>query len=96
MSEQRTIYFVYWDGMEAVVVAHEATVSAKLAKIKTADSSTGYRRQFPVGEVHFSPHAALSNFISVNERVHKRAMESASYAASKVAAAHKALRSAKQ
>lgn len=61
MSEKRTIYFaaVYAAGV-VKVTEYEATITAKQARIESGGYSTGYRRQWPIDEVHFTKTDALN------------------------------------
>lgn len=77
MSEQRTIFFVaesYKTGVLSVE-QHEATVTAKQARISNGTNATDYRSAFPLATVHFTASEAVEAYLETARRKLKRARE---------------------
>lgn len=77
MSEQRTIFFVAEAGLGGVlsVEQHEATITAKQARIDGGTRATDYRRTFPLDGLHFTAVEAVEAYLETARRNLERSRE---------------------
>lgn len=77
MSEQRTIFFVAEAHKTGVlsVEQHEATITAKQARIDGGTRATDYRRTFPLDGLHFTAIEAVDEYLDLARRRLRRARE---------------------